>query len=678
MWPDPLPAQQDALGAPPPAAAPTPRPLPAAADLGFWRTEVERSQRDRQTHESDWDENLRYYTGQPLTTVPVTDYVNVNVDFYQVEQKLAQLFYETPDLQIEAKTPLEGQDAWLQLHRRVLNELLSPDETDALRTVLAAIKNCLCTAGIGPTILGFQPTTREIQPPPQFGALLGLKTPIQVPIHQALYWTAFSPKKLLIPADFHESDWDAAPWLGMEFRLPLTVARREFGLPPDFTGTNIRDEHILNAEARTADPSGLNYVDGQVIWYKTAVFDETEIHPDLYSELVLIDGLDAPARHRPSPHQRVGPQGQLTPDSLMGNPIHPLTIRDVPDSAFTPSDSQMTRPLVKELCLFRTQMVKERDANRPKFGYDSEKLTPETVAKLEKGEVGDMIPLEGGALAQGIQSIMAPFTTGSSPRQTYMANDYITRDIAKTLALDATNVGVRDDTARTATEIASVDRSANVRLDAERRQVLRWYLKGVQKLSALSLRYLPNSGLLTEILGQQAAMAWQQGAQQAQVTRMGFSVKPDSQIRLDASQERKFKLSVYQMVAQDPNVVRVELLKELLAACGYDPQKVVVEKLPSKTPEPNISFRFSGDDLANPMVREILAQGGFQISQPAVDAYASQQFKQVALGLRDVGGKVVPPKPRLAEHGGPTESVRPLTKQQGDETPRGPAPGMVA
>ncbi len=666
--PDPMiptPASGSPMGVPPTFTAPTGDvPLPPTAALAFWRGEVERSQTQRKTLEPSWQENLDYYTGKPISDAP-PDYINVNVDFYQVEQKMAQLFYETPELQLTSTIVSTGQDSALHTHRALLNEQLGAEYADVLTTVLKAIKDCLCPSGIGPTIIGYQPTNVEVpnDDPTQ--------PPTRVPIHERWYWTRFSPKKLLIPADFKDTDWDQAPWLGMDFRMPITVARRDFQLPPTFAGSSAKDDKTFEQTASAEENSSLSYVEGQLIWYKASVFDEAVAHPDLYRELVLIDGLDHPARHRNSPYQTVGPDGLLTADSMIGNPIHPLTIRDVPDSAYTPSDSQMTRPLVKELCTFRTQMKRERDANRSRVLYDASKLPPEVIDKIARGTLGDLIPVEEGVLAQGVNAIMAQVITGTGSRQTYEQNNFFQRDIAKTLGLDASAVGAKEDTQRSATEINTIDRATSVRLDAERRQVLRWYLKGVnKKFSPLLVRFMKASPLLPKILGVKA-QAWTQAEQQGLFSWLGFSAKADSQIRLDASAERKFKLQVYQMVARDPNVIRVKLLEDLLASCGYDPAETVTEKLPEKTPEPNVSFRFSGEDLYNPMVQEILAQGGIKISPEAIQQANKELMIQTALGLRDVSGKPVPYTPRPQEHGGPTEPVRPLTKEQGDETPRG-------
>jgi hypothetical protein len=123
-------------------------------------------------------------------------------------------------------------------------------------------------------ILGYQPTLREVQPPMQPGSILGLNGPVQVPIYQQWYALRFSPKKLLIPADWHDKPGDDAPWLGMRFRMPLTVAIREKLVPPNFEGSTARDEHVLtNGDKPGEEASGTKYIDGQMLFYKATVFD---------------------------------------------------------------------------------------------------------------------------------------------------------------------------------------------------------------------------------------------------------------------------------------------------------------------------------------------------------------------------------------------------------------------
>lgn len=656
-------------------------PLPVDADLAFWRGEVDRAQRALDPLYPQWDENNDYYKGQSKDATAATtagsDWINVNVDFYQAEQKASELFFERPDLQLKATPGLIGTTT-VAAHRAVMNELLGPDHADVLRTMQKAIKDCLVPSGFGAMKICFKATVKTIPAPTTPGSVLGAQVPLQpdvpVPLHERWVWEHFSPKKFLRPADFHDTDFDKAPWLGMRFRWPLLVARREFDLPPDFTGTATKDEKVLN-ESEIDERNGLNYVDGIEIWYRAALYDETVWHPELYRCLVLIDGLDRPAKHVDSPYQELDAQGRLTADSMIGSPIHVLTLRDVPDSANVPSDSQMTRPLVREKCKFRTQMLQNRDANRKRILYDSAALSVDTVEKITAGTIGALIPVEGGALAAGPQAIMAPIVTGPDNRADYTAEDYITRDLEKTLALDSGGLGVADGGDETATKTSVAAKSRSVRLAKEQGETLRCYLKGVAKFSALVARYMTPQ-LAAPYIGQEAAMAWGQWNRKAIDGRMGFTARPDSQIKLDAASERRHKLATYQMVANDPHVNRGALVRDLLEISGYDPAAVYTDQIPEKKPDPNIGWSFKGEDLYNPMVREILAQLGVQISQQTIDEAASQQFKQVALGLRDVSGKAIPPHSQPQPHGGPAEQVRPLSKQQGDKTGERPGPRM--
>ena len=643
-------------------------PLPASAPLEFWRDEIAHATTAQQVHHTDWDTNLQWYAGRSPDAAALTltaEYVNVNVDFSMTEQKLAHLFYETPELQLTGTGALAQAGPVIAAHKALLAAILGDSHMDILPTIHEAIKQCVAISGTGPVILGYEPTIRLVSPPAQLGTILDLKQGIPVPIHERYYAQGFSNKKFLIPSDFRSTDWDKADWLGMRFRMPLPQARRTFALPTTFTGTTARDEYLLDPLSRAEEATTRPYVDGQVVWYRAAAFEDDPVHPEQYRELVLIDTLETPARHRDSPHQTIGPDGRMTAHSLIGNPIHPLTIRTMPDNAYVPSDSLMTRPLVRELCRFRTQMVQERDANRSRVLYDVTAFPPEVLAALEEGTIGSLIGVEGGKLTQGIGAIMAEVVKGTGARQAYIANDYIQRDIDKTLAMGPNQVGQNDTAEGSATQTAIVDRSAQARAAHEQRQVLRWYLKLVDKVSALLCRYMTPQ-MATAYIGQEMAQAWGQWDKTMTDGRMAFSARPDSQIRLDAAAERKFALDVYNFTAQDPNVNRVPLLQNLHTKAGLDPTKTVVEQLPEKKPNPTIGFAFKGEDFVGPqapVVMELCEQLGLTISPQSKQAASQEVAVQILAGLRDGNGQVIA---QPAEHGGPAEKTRPLSKHQGE------------
>jgi len=658
-----------------------------------WKSELERSQKLAETYWPDWEGNLRSYIGQSadaqLANIDGTNWVNVNADFKNVEVKSGQLFFEQPELQLSAKgefkapppaAPIPGappqpppdRSPIISAHRELLNELLGPDHADVLTTVEKAIKDCLATAGVGATKIYYEATMESIPTPLQLQMVMPDQGPmINRPVHEKWAWERIPSKKFRIPADFKDTDFDKSPWVAMDFRMPLSIAKRTLKLPADFEGTYEKDDKVLETNQTQRDEPSVPYVDGTEIWYYANIYDKDAINPQLIRRHVVCEGYDEFAEKDPAnPFQTLMPNGRLSADSMIGYPIHVLAIRDVPDSAFIPSDETMTRPLVRELCKFRTQQVQERDANIPRVGYDVAKVPPETIKKIEQGTIGSLIPFPEGSLVQGMPAVMAQITQGNQTRGSYTANDYIQHDLDMTLGIDAIGSGVKDAQSATATEIGVVDRQRNVRIKKEQRRVLSWYLKGVAKYSALVCRFMTPE-LAVPYIGEQAAQAWAQWDKKTWDGRFVFQAKPDSQLSLDAAAERKFYLDLYQFLRRDPAVNPPAVLKPLFEHANIDPAEGFAPQAPPKKPEPSIGITFKGEDLIGPqaqMVIEILGQTGIQVSPEAQQTAASQLFQQMQLGIRDGAGRPVKATPQPAEHGGVSEKVRPMDQQSADKS----------
>lgn len=670
-------------------------PANAPYDFAFWRDEVDRSERADQDVYTAAQTSLDSYTNKK-NGANETD-VNVNVDFYETEQKTAQLFFESPELQFAAGPGFEGMTAGVVAFRKLVNVILGPDYIDALETVLLSIKRCSVTTGLGPTIIGYQPTIQPVTQTPQPGAVLGLSSSVPVPVHEAWFWSEMSDKKFRKPADFKSTDFDKAPWLGMDFRLPLKAARRICTLPEDFEGTRTRDEKTFDTGSAVADDAPMAYVDGTIVWYKAALFDDDEIHPEIYRRHILVDGLETFAdRMGPqgtpdplwqSPYQTKLPNGRLRADSMIGNPIHVFSLRAGIDSANPPSDAFMRRNLTDELNLFRKQMVEERDINKPKWAYDPTKIPEKAVDQLTTAMTGSLVPLPTECFVGDKLHGFAQISQGSSPRQTYLANDYITRDIAKTSGIDATGAGVDDGSGdETATKTAEIAKARNVRLDAERKRILRQYLKAVDsKIAPLVLRFCSDPNRVAELIGPQSAqvyLAWRQQILQAGDVRPKFTARPDSQIKLDASQERRFWLNVYNFAAKDPLVNRQALLTKIFTLCGEDPQQYVAPQPPEGKPELSLGFSFKGEDLSPampqfPITLEILAQGGIQISDQArAEAQDGALNQAIEQALTPVAASGKPAQKKPAVHGGLAEKMGPLSKQDSEQTGNRPGPSV--
>ena len=649
-----------------------------------WTRRVEAARQVRKQKEELWQRNIDAYQGTPLKTKPSEDWVNVTLDAALVDIKKAQLFNQSPEVRLRAVEPLmEGRQSAVALHEIVVNEILSPDGIDARRLMDKVLVDVLCPAGLGPTKIGYRATTVQveqmIQQPvpdpmtgqpavdPMTGAPMTVRVPqtVDVPIHEEWFWERFSPKQLLIPHDFHSTDFDKAPWLGMDLTIPKRQAMREFDLKEDdFEGAKVTKNEYVFEHGEDAQSEGTDdLVTLTELWYRAAQFDDDVVHPEVFRRKVVIEGVTAPIRLKdPMPYQRVDPAtGRLTADSMMGNPIHIFTTRDLPDSAYPPSDCSLTRELVNELCKFRTQMVQQRDRSIPIRGFDVHRVFPETTDKIVRAELQGMIPMDGP-----FQDAIWEIARAQYPRENYTAQDYIMRDIEKVWSIGANQMGVTDDQSRTATEIQTVQQASNVKLDAERARVLSQFVRGVAKLDALIQRFMPPERY-AEYLGPQAAQQRLQWDGTVMSARFAYTALPDSSIRMDAAQRQRQLLDVWRFFAQDPNFARVELSKPILRAFGLDPDKLIVAQLPEKGPEPpSITWSIKMEDFAGPAAQiaaAIANAAGLKITPEMLDStkmigamYAAAQMR--AAQATDQAGKPI------TAHGGMAPEASPMDKHQ--------------
>jgi len=394
--------------------------------------------------------------------------------------------------------------------------------------------------------------------------VLGLRKPkmmtVPVPIHEQCFWHHFSPKQALVPHNFRSTDWDRAPWLGFQFELPLTEANRQrYKLPADYKGSKSKEElHFDHGSNQTQ--ASEDVFTGVEIWYRSSLFRDDQPHPEHLTQLVIVDGVDDPVLEQDSPYQTVTEQGELSPDSLIGFPIHPLNTRTLTDSSYPPSDVTMILPLQNELNKFRTQMVEYRDAQVLRWGVNSSVIPREAMLKIARSPISGMVELPGEAFP--IENNFVELPHGSMPRESFTSNDYIDNDIARTTAIDASGAGVQSQSNSTATEQQIVAANANARLDFERGVVLQWYTKGVTKFSTLLQRYLPVAQA-AQIVGPQRAQVWD-AWRKAVPSSLAFTALPDSALRVDQAVDRKQAQDLYTFLFNDPNVNKQELLKGLL------------------------------------------------------------------------------------------------------------------
>jgi hypothetical protein len=368
-----------------------------------------------------------------------------------------------PNPQTGQPTPVP-QSIAVQAHQELVNEHLGENGIDATELMDAVVFDILCTQGIGFTKMGYESYTVDQQ---TVDPLTGQPVTVPVPVAERCFWDHFSGKQAIIPSTFRSTNWDRAPFLGMAFELPLTPGNRtRYKLPPDFTGSKAGpgQQYYDHGDGQSG---GDEVFTGVELWYRSVLFREDVSHPEHLTQLVLVDGIDAPVIERDSPYQTLTPQGGLTPDSMIGFPIHPFSVRKLTDSAYPASDGTMIRPLERELDTFRTQMVQFRDAQLLRYITT---LPPEVLAKITRSPIGGIITVPDEAFIGDGQ--IKPLDGGSMPRESFQSNDYIDNDIARTLGIDASGAGVNSEQGSTATRDQIVAANANARMDKERASLI--------------------------------------------------------------------------------------------------------------------------------------------------------------------------------------------------------------
>ena len=628
-------------------------------DRTYWRSEISRARKDRDDRIERWgvEDNLERYA--PSSAQP--SQINTGKDFSDVERKKAALFYDTPQVILTADPGVDP--GAVQLHQEYLNTLLGPQYLDAKATALRAIQGCLVAIQPAPVEIGY--TNTVVDAPGEVDPMTGMPAPAQpVVVHEAFYIKAVSEKATLLPCDFRSTRYDEAPWVGYDWRLPLSQVKREYGLPEDWRGgSDGKDLPFFRQKDEPRAEGDEPMVSGVTIWYKASVRDEQVVHPEVQRILVLADGQDEPLKHADAPYQDFQTDGRLTPNSVTGYPLHPLVIRDGIDTAWVQADLTVTASLTREIHKFREQVVQRRDASRNHLLYDADAFNPEVRQKFETNTIPELIPVEAGKLAGGMQTILAqvpPITLG---RESYDGQNIMERDREGILGIGSNQVGQMTATRRTATEVSTTQRNTDARFEQERQRVLEWWLKGVQKLSAFVLRY--GDRLATDVLGPQRGQAWVQARDQGVFGRFNFDIVIDSGRYVDIEARKRQDLQIYNLMRRDPALNPAPLVRRLGEDFGLDLSELLQPPPPPepKPEPPKVSLSVSAQDLQPmapwyPALYTMLSAAGVQnLPPPAMT------------GPPPVAGPPPPPTPPGGgPHGGPVPAADRIEQHQLEET----------
>ncbi len=610
-----------------------PMPIEGIGSETFWLNEVEQAIKRRKPYIDKARKNLERYHGAKAALVGYgsDDVINVNVDFYNTEQKKAQLFYQNPKMVLTPKrTDAQGQpmDEQAVTASAVLNYYLGADKIDATAMVDQMLSDLLVASGAAFSKIGYQSIVTDVPVPtgrldPMTGQpALGPDgqpetTTVPKVIWDDYYWEEISPEFALIPASFTTTRYDKAPWLGWEFNLDADRISREFGIDRSLVLDGSRDSESLVPE--DDKPYVKSTTRGKEIWYRAAVYDPEAKSPEEYRRMVILekDGKERVVVHGKSPYQRFDEATGQFLAGMKGNPIHVATLRTMTGTAIPNSDCQMSRQLVDEKSMGRTQMVEQRRRNVPLRGIN--KMAPgisgKTVEQLERAVTQGIILFEGPISPQDF----AVLANATFPRENFTFNDITTQDIEKTWALSANQNSVLADSQRTATEINSVDKASETRMSKERDRFLMWFTKGTQKLFSL-IQLFADEPQIVKIVGPQGDAQWKSWDKTTIAGEYAFDMHPDSSNRIDAAEQLNKTLRGFNLLANEPTINRAMLTKQIVQQLGWDPAMVMQQPAQPPPEKPKISLSFSGADLSNPVVLRFLKENGAPVTDLDIQA----------------------------------------------------------
>ncbi len=575
---------------------------------GVWRGRIGASRNRRDQRIGDWQENVNARKGSlgRLTDgasprMMAATAVSVNQDWPLTKAKIAQLYSQTPEVRLTARFP-EFQQA-IPIFGRELNDTIS--DVSVGTTMEEVLSDVVNASGIGGVLVSCDvktvPKAVPIQdpsllPPAQMLAVLkGAPLPtttVDQPVDIRYLAQRISPADLLIPDDFTGSNYNQARWLGEEGRMTWAQAQTLLGL------TDEVKEKVLGKDKRSGSANNslntdttafrdTDVVHYQQLFYWRHFYHAEETNFKALQRLVFVEGLDEPKVNEPYKAQQRGEDGRLVGVTL--NPIQILTLTYVSDDALPPSDSSISRFQVDELTQSRDAMVQQRKHSLPIRWGDTNRISTNARAKLDKGNYQDFIWTNGPG-----ERAIGEVARASFPQEKFEFDRIIKNDITEIWQVGTNQAGAFSTGERSASEAKIVQANFQTRVGQERDKVTRFFL-GIAEVLAGHLALYGTFDVPDELGIQRQALA----------TGFTYSVRADSTVRKDAEQRIEQLKEFFNLTAQTGYINPKPIIEEWAELSGLDPSKVVVDPQP-KPPEPVKVSVSKAEDLMNPIFLAML------------------------------------------------------------------------
>lgn len=587
--------------------------------------------------------------------------VNTLHHFRTVRQKYAGLWAQDPDIVLEARAE-EQNDAIVATHAAGLNTMLgpAPNGVGAGAVMHQNVLDALTIGGMGWARLGWDKITVAMPPPAGMEALVGAE-PIPVPVYEAPYLRRIKPGAGLVPADAEGSDPDQWAWIGHEYGLSVPEARRVFNLGPDVE-VPTTDKAIGAIRETQRARRGVREAHVVEIHYYASRERADVAHPKIVHELVWIEGMEKPVRHRRCPYQEIDPMtGLLTPTSVDGYTIDVLVLRDEAEGAIGASDAVLITPLAEEESTFRSQMIRHRDAAIPIVMFKESALTDEQRDRLRANDYFNWVVIADADWPAGAPPIMLA-SNPSLSRDSFAAQDVIARDIDGAVGASEAGSGQTTRTRRSATESQYIAQGVGALRAVEQARVAARYVRRARKLDAVLRRYM-TTPMAVKVIGPMGHQAWASWVAQTVSGALDYTMRADSQIHTDAAANQSRWLQWFNQTQNDPGRNKAYGLRMLDKSFGVDTSQSILPPQPPPPPQPKVSVSIKMEDLIGPAgpVAAKLVTG-----QPVTP-------EDIALMMSTLSA--MPPPPPEAdpgqpqgEHGGVAEKTEPIEAHQSRRT----------
>lgn len=645
-----------------------------------------------------WKTNVNYRAGKPFETESTQDRVVVPEDWARARQKTAALAFQLPKIIAEARQPQFAAAA--PVVTAFVNQYLLGQQTRAAYAIDEALADVVNAAGLMAVVVGVdQPTEAletEIPGTPLVNPLDGtpmvnpdtgqpLMTPARVEKVRRVIATRFtakrlSPAMLLWPVEFSGSDWDEPDWLGYDSYLLIEEIKKRWPQLRNEKIAGSAQPELLADDVQTGRPRGDDglYARVQTVWYKAARFDADKTHPDCLRRLVFLEG-----RAEPIEGPEIGAwQKWIPPTTLDGEghyvgltrfPIRVKTLVYVSDLAIPPSDTQAGRPQVNELSEARSQQIRQRRSSIGLRWYDVNRLDESTVRQIETGEINDLIPVNGPG-----DKVIGEIARASTQRESFESSRQAGADLDRAWSMSANQMVATNAGERSAAEVNAVASANDLRLAYEKGRVSQFVAEIAEVLFSLAQVVLPGE-VFVSMIGPDGAERLQAVTQQSIAGHFAFNFKTDSSDRIDIRTKLDNLLKLYNLAGNSQTISRQNLEKEIVEAMGHDPDKMTSPPKEKGPEPPNISYRFNGADLLNPIALALMIKSGHDIGQDAIraaqmminDAIAGMPQAATATMIPTGGGPPPPPGPPPQAPVEPPTPNEPILKRLGDGTRMG-------